>query len=86
MIILVIYSAILYANDNFSKVGIVISVSIVCMDIFNWCLYRSDLVKEPGTIIALLIVNRILMVGLGEAYWVYGFMVLYLLYSLFFMI
>jgi hypothetical protein len=56
------------------------------MDIFNWCLYRSDLVKEPGTIIALLIVNRILMVGLGEAYWVYGFMVLYLLYSLFFMI
>jgi len=35
-------------------------------------------------IISFLLLNRVLMIGLGEWYWIYGIMILYLVYSIFF--
>ena len=51
------------------------------MDVFNMILYISNMVETPGGIILLFIVNRVLMVSLGQQYWIYGFMILYLLYA-----
>jgi hypothetical protein len=65
LIILVIYAVLLYLNDNDSKMGIIITISVVSMDIFNFLIYNSGLVKSPGAISLLLIINRTLMVGLG---------------------
>ena len=35
-------------------------------------------------IISFLLLNRVLIIGPGEWYWVYGIMILYLIYSIFF--
>jgi hypothetical protein len=82
LVILVIYSLVMYFTDNSSKMGIVISVSVVCMDLFTFILVFSNLVHSPPSILFLLILNRSLMIGLGTYYWVYGYMVLYVIYAL----
>jgi hypothetical protein len=73
MLMLVIYSFVYWWTKNNSYLGIVISISITCMDAFNFCIYFASLINTPGDIIAF-----------GEGYWVYGFMILYLVYALFF--
>lgn len=64
--------------------GIVTVISVLIMDIFNFMLYSSGNIKTPSQIIILLILNRALMVGLGEAYWIYGYIILYIIYALVF--
>lgn len=81
LLILVIYALLIYLLDNWSKMGIVISISITCMDIFNYILYQSKMVKNTASLVVLLIINRVAMVILGQNYWVYGFMGLYMLYA-----
>lgn len=65
LVILLIYAGLLFLNDNDSKMGIIIAISVVLMDIFNFLIYNSGMVKSPGGISLLLIINRTLMVGLG---------------------
>lgn len=84
--ILVGYMFTLYYLDNYSKLGFIIGIAIIVMDIFNFILYLSDIAGSALQIILLLLTNRVLMVCLGKALWVYGFMVLYIVYSLFFVI
>lgn len=78
---LIIYSLLLFFFDDGNKLGIIISVAIICMDVFNFAIYLSSMVQTPSGIIFLLIVNRVLMIGLGQDYWIYGFMILYVLYA-----
>lgn len=80
-LVLVGYSLLLFFLDNWSKMGIVISISVVCMDIFNLLLYMANMVDSAALMSFLLIVNRLAMVGLGENYWLYGFMILYVIYA-----
>ena len=54
------------------------------MDAFNFCLYFTSIINKPGDIIFLFILNRIILIAFGEGYWVYGFMILYLVYAVFF--
>jgi hypothetical protein len=82
LLILVAYALVLYFVDDKSKMGIVIAITVTCMDLFNFTLYISKMVSNASSIIILLIINRIAMVVLGESYWVYGFMGLYCLYAL----
>ena len=65
LLILVIYALLIYLLDNWSKMGIVISISITCMDIFNYILYQSKMVKNTASLVVLLIINRVAMVILG---------------------
>lgn len=76
------YAVLLYFLDFKSKAGIVVASSVVLMDAFNFLLYMSSMVKTPSQIIFLLILNRVLMVILGQDKFIYGFMILYLLYAL----
>lgn len=39
------------------------------------------MVKNTASLVVLLIINRVAMVILGQKYWVYGFMGLYMLYA-----
>lgn len=82
LLLLVAYALTLFFVDDSSKMGIVISISVTCMDVFNLTLYISKMVSNASSIIILLIINRIAMVVLGASYWVYGFMGLYMLYAL----
>jgi len=81
-LILFIYAIVLYAQDNSSKMGIIIAVSVVAMDIFNSLLYVSNMIQNAASIIVLFVVNRVAMVILGERYWVYGYMLLYMMYGI----
>ena len=61
--------------------GIITSVSVTVMDAFNLLLFHSNFIKTPGEIIFLFVLNRITMVSLGELYWFYGYVGLYIIYS-----
>jgi hypothetical protein len=84
--IIIGYMFVLYWNDNWSKLGFIVGISIIVMDIFNLILYSSKIVGSAFMINLLLLINRVLMVSLGTDFWVYGFMILYIVYSLFFVI
>jgi hypothetical protein len=51
------------------------------MDVFSTLLYGSGLIENPVVLITLLLINRFLMVGLGQNYWFYGYMILYFAYG-----
>ena len=74
-------SLLLYLNDDKSKLGIITSVSVVLMDVFSFLIYHSDMVDSPIIVVILLITNRIMMVSLGSSYFIYGYMLLYIMYS-----
>ena len=78
---LVALSLLLYLNDDKSKLGIITSVSVVLMDSFCFLIYQSDMVDSPIIVVILLIINRIMMVSLGQNYFIYGYMILYVMYS-----
>ena len=62
--------------------GVITSVSVILMDLFNTLLYHSNFIKTPGGIIFLFVINRITMVSLGQDLWFYGYIGLYTLYSI----
>lgn len=83
-LILVGYALLLFFLDKWSKLGIVISIAIFCMDIFNLLLFLSNMVESAALMSFLLIMNRVAMVALGEGFWLYGIMMLYVVYAGFF--
>jgi hypothetical protein len=82
LLFLAIYSLLLYFFDDGNKMGIVISVSVVMMDIFTYVLTFSRLVDSPPQILFLLIINRALMIAFGKSFWILGFYLLYIIYAL----
>jgi len=80
VLILAIYSYVVY-TWNKSKLGLITSVSVVLMDIYNFLLFKSGMIEKPIGIVFMFIVNRILFVSFGEGYWIYGYMCLYICYS-----
>jgi len=80
LVILAVYSLVVFW-DGENKLGLITSVSVVIMDVYNYILFKSGMVEKPLGIIFLFIVNRILFVAFGEGYWIYGYMVLYILYA-----
>lgn len=79
--ILIVYAIVVYMFDCNSKMGIVISVSIVFMDAFTFILDYSNMISNAPAIITLLLLNRSLMIGLGDRFWIYGYMILYIIYA-----
>ena len=78
---LIALSLILYFLDDSSKLGIITSISVVLMDLFSFLIYQSNMVDAPIIVVILLIVNRVMMVSLGQNYFIYGYMMLYIMYS-----
>ena len=66
LLLLVGYAFLLFFLDNDSKMGIVIGISVACMDVFNYLLYSTKMIENTASVIVLLIFNRVTMVILGE--------------------
>jgi len=81
LLVLVGYTLALFFADNKNTLGIIIAVSVVCMDLFNFVIYMSGMIESASGIVTMLVLNRILMVIFGEKLWVYGFMVLFVMYG-----
>ena len=83
-IVLVIYAIVLAVADDGNPLGVVTAISVVLMDLYNFMLYNSSAIETPSGIIFLLVLNRALMICLGSHHWIYGYMVLYLIYAVVF--
>lgn len=81
IIILAVYAVVLAVTDNGNKLGVLTAVSVLIMDLFSTLLYGAGVIENSVILIFLLLVNRFLMVGLGQNYWFYGYMMLYLCYA-----
>lgn len=80
LVFLVIY-AVLFMMKVGNNMGIITSVSVLLMDAFAFLLYRTKMVSSPAAIALLCVVNRALLIIFGDGYWVYGYMILYILYA-----
>jgi hypothetical protein len=80
--ILALYSLVLYTYDNDNKLGIVISVCVVSLDIFTYFLVVSKIVDTSYYVIAMLALNRVFLVVMGQNLWIYGVMILYMFYGI----
>ena len=81
LLVLVAYSLVLFFKDNWSKMGIVISITITIMDLFNFILFASSMISSSASLCLMLFLNRILLICFGQGYWIYGAMILYLAYG-----
>jgi hypothetical protein len=64
-IMLVANAVVIYFRDDKSKMGIIVSISVLLMDVFTFLLYHSNTIQSTLTMIFLIILNRILMISLG---------------------
>jgi hypothetical protein len=81
LIILTVYAVVLAITDNGNKLGVLTAISVLIMDLFSTLLYGAGVIENSVILIFLLLINRVLMVGLGQNYWFYGYMILYLCYA-----
>jgi hypothetical protein len=81
LIILTVYAVVLAITDNGNKLGVLTAISVLIMDLFSTLLYGAGVIENSVILIFLLLINRFLMVGLGQNYWFYGYMILYLCYA-----
>lgn len=65
-LLLVGYGVTLQLLDNGNKLGYILAVSIFLMDLFNVLLFVSGLIEDTLPVLLLLLLNRVLMCGLGE--------------------
>lgn len=79
--ILIIYSYVIKNEMNDSKLGFVIMIVILITDIFTYLFYNSKILKTSTPLTLIFFLNRILMYTFGGEYWLYGWMLLYLIYG-----
>lgn len=84
--ILGLYSLVLYSYDNGNKLGIVISIAVFCLDIFTYLLVLSKVVDTSYYVIAMLALNRVFLVVMGQNLWIYGVMILFMFYGIIIML
>lgn len=79
-IVLAVYSLIFYM-DGSNKMGIITSVSIVLMDLYSLLLFKTKMVESPVGMVFLMILNRCMMIAYGDGFWIYGYMILFVVYA-----
>jgi len=84
LVVLAAYAVVIAWLDGGNKLGVITACSVALSDLFNFLLYNSSMVDTPTGLTFLLILNRALMVALGANHWIYGYMILYLMYGLVF--
>jgi hypothetical protein len=78
--ILVIYSYVIFWKMEESKLGFVTMISVIITDIFVYLIWNSNVVESTTIISGATILNRLLLYVFGGNYWIYGYMLLYLIY------
>ena len=80
--ILVVYSYVIKWYMNDSKLGFVIMIVILITDVFTYMFYNSRLLKTSTPLAIIFFLNRLLLFCLGGEYWIYGWMILFLIYGI----
>jgi hypothetical protein len=66
--------------DN-SRLGFVTMIAVLLTDVFLYLIYNSKITETTTTICVAAFLNRLLLYCFGGNYWIYGYMVLYLIYG-----
>jgi hypothetical protein len=79
--VLVIYSYVIYWYFGESKVGFVLMITILITDFFIYLFYNSRIVQTSTPLALLLFFNRLFLFIFGGEQWIYGALILYIIYS-----
>jgi fatty acid desaturase len=64
-----------------SRLGFVTMIAVLLTDVFIYLIYNSQITKTSTLICLAALLNRLLLYCFGGNYWIYGYMVLYLIYG-----
>lgn len=64
-----------------SRLGFVGMIAILITDVFVYLIFNSKITDSPTTLCVSGMLNRLLLFVFGGNYWIYGYMLLYLIYG-----
>jgi hypothetical protein len=64
-----------------SKLGLATAITIACCDAYLWLLFKASFVKRLSGLTSIAAASRILVFGGGKSFWIYGYMIYYMLFS-----
>lgn len=79
--ILIVYSYVIYWEMDGSRLGFVTMIAILITDVFVYLIFNSKITESPTTLCFSGMLNRLLLFVFGGNYWIYGYMLLYLIYG-----
>ena len=79
--ILVVYSYVIKWNMGGSSLGFVVMVTVLVTDVILYAIYNSKIVETATPLAIILFLNRLLLFVFGGDYWIYGYLALYIIYS-----
>lgn len=79
--ILVVYSFVIYWYMDSSRLGFVTMIAVLLTDVFIYLIWNSKITKTPTVLCFSAMFNRLLLYVFGGNYWIYGYIVLYLIYG-----
>lgn len=64
-----------------SRLGFVTMIAVLLTDVFVYLIWNSKIVTTPTVLCFSAMLNRLLLYVFGGNFWIYGYMVLYLIYG-----
>lgn len=66
---------------DYSKLGFVTMIAVLLTDVFIYLIWNSKIIETPSILCISILLNRLLLYVFGGNYWIYGYMLLYLIYG-----
>jgi hypothetical protein len=79
--ILIIYSYVIYWKMDNSRLGFVTMIAVLLTDVFVYLVWNSGVTQSYTVLCLSCMLNRLMLFVFGGNYWIYGYMVLYLIYG-----
>lgn len=79
--ILIVYAYVIYWYMDKSRLGFVTMIAVLMTDVFVYLIYNSGITQSYTVLCFACMLNRLMLYVFGGNYWIYGYMVLYLIYG-----
>lgn len=79
--ILIVYSYVIHWYMDRSRLGFVTMIAVLLTDLFIYLIWNSGITKSPTVLCFSALLNRLLLYCFGGNYWIYGYLVLYIIYG-----
>ena len=77
VIVLFVYSYLVWDLDDKSKLGIVSSVAVAINDIYMYMMYNARIINRISLLALIIFCSRLFIMLGGSDYWLYGYLVIY---------
>lgn len=79
--VLVIYSYVIWWEFDYSRLGFLNMIATLITDVFIYFIWSSKITHNNTLLVATGLINRLSLFVFGDNYWIYGYIVLYLIYG-----